>query len=77
MKRYGITSKAKILEVPKPKLREIAKNQKLAVELWKSGTHEARILAYMIVHPADFVDDTMNSGGFRRYTTGIYAISVL
>ena len=55
MARFGITSKAKVLGVPKPKLREIAKrigkNHELAVELWESGIHEARILASIIARP--------------------------
>ncbi len=55
MARFGITSEAKVLGVPKPKLREIArrigKNHELAIKLWESGTHEARILASMIAQP--------------------------
>jgi len=56
MARYGIVSKAEILGVPKPKLRELAKrigkNHELAIKLWETGIHEARILASMIADPA-------------------------
>ena len=55
VERFGITSEAKVLGVPKPKLREIArrigKNHELAIKLWESGIHEARILASMIARP--------------------------
>ncbi len=53
--RFGITDK-RALGVPVPKLRglarEVGKNQKLAVALWRTGIHEARILAPMIADPA-------------------------
>ncbi|MCD6558337.1 MAG: DNA alkylation repair protein, partial [Palaeococcus sp.] len=43
MKRFGITSSSKILGVPKPKLRELAKkkgkNHELALKLWDSNIH--------------------------------------
>ncbi|AGK61709.1 putative DNA alkylation repair enzyme [Archaeoglobus sulfaticallidus PM70-1] len=64
MQRFGITSRAKILGVSKPELREIAKkigkNQELSIELWESGIHEARILACMIADPEKFTDDLMD-----------------
>jgi len=55
MARFGIVSKAEILGIPKPKLRELAKkigkNHELAIKLWETGIHEARILASMIADP--------------------------
>jgi 3-methyladenine DNA glycosylase AlkD len=51
MARFGI-SPNKALGISIPKLRklakEVGKNHKLALLLWKSGIHEARILAGMI-----------------------------
>jgi 3-methyladenine DNA glycosylase AlkD len=55
MARYGINP-AGTLGVPIPVLRRLAKeagkNHALAAELWKSGIHEARILAAMVDDPA-------------------------
>ena len=52
MRRYGIVSKFRILGVPKPRLREMAKrigrNHELALRLWSLPVHEAKILATMI-----------------------------
>jgi 3-methyladenine DNA glycosylase AlkD len=54
MTRVGISS-AQTLGVSIPTLRSIAKdigrNHPLALELWRSGMHEARILASMIADP--------------------------
>lgn len=54
MARFGISS-AKILGVSIPVLRKLAgqtgKNHQLALQLWSSGVHEARILAGMIDAP--------------------------
>jgi len=54
MARFGISSQ-KTLGVSIPVLRKMAKqigkNHKLALELWDSGIHEARILA-------GFIDET-------------------
>ncbi len=55
MKRFGITAK-KAFGVSAPVLKEIAKDvkkqaedrHKLALELWATGIHEARIIAYLI-----------------------------
>jgi len=51
MARFGINSK-NTLGIPVPFLRktakEIGKNHDLALELWKSGIHEARLLACFI-----------------------------
>ena len=54
MARYGINSK-NTLGVSIPRLRamakEIGRDHALALELWKSGIHEARILAGLIDDP--------------------------
>jgi 3-methyladenine DNA glycosylase AlkD len=54
MARFGIRP-ARALGVSIPTLRkmakEIGKNHMLALELWDSGIHEARILASMIAEP--------------------------
>lgn len=55
MKRFGIDS-SKALGVAVPALRKMARSIKkdhaLALELWDTGIHEARILASMIDDPA-------------------------
>lgn len=54
MARYGIKP-AKVYGVSIPNLRSMAKeigtDHELALELWRSGIHEARILASMIADP--------------------------
>jgi len=54
MKRFGISTKG-TLGVSIPKIREIAKeigkDHALALELWDSGIHEAKILASIIDDP--------------------------
>lgn len=54
MARYGIKP-AKVYGVSIPNLRSMAKeigtDHELALELWRSGIHEARILAGMIADP--------------------------
>ncbi|MDP2741186.1 MAG: DNA alkylation repair protein [bacterium] len=55
MARFGIRPKTKVYGVPIPELRKIAKiikkNHKLALKLWDSKIHEARILAGFIGEP--------------------------
>lgn len=55
MKRFGIDS-TKALGIPLPELRKIArvikKDHELALALWKTNLHEARILASLIDDPA-------------------------
>jgi len=55
MQRFGIDS-SKALGIPLPELRKLAKEIKrdhdLAIELWKTGFHEARILASLVDEPA-------------------------
>ncbi len=52
MARFGIKPKAKVLGVPMPALRSLAKkigrSHILAGKLWGSGIHEAKILASMV-----------------------------
>jgi 3-methyladenine DNA glycosylase AlkD len=54
MARFGITAK-RVLGISTPSLRLLArrvgKNHELAVQLWKSGIFEARILAAFIAEP--------------------------
>jgi 3-methyladenine DNA glycosylase AlkD len=56
MKRFGIADK-NALGIPLPELRKIArtiknKNHSLALALWDTGIHEARILASIVDDPA-------------------------
>ncbi len=61
MARFGITFKAEVLGVPKPVLRrmarEIGRDTELALELWETNIHEARILATMIADPEEFGEE--------------------
>lgn len=54
MARYGIRSK-KAYGVPAPRLQKLARqfgpNHRLALGLWKSGVHDARVLAALIEDP--------------------------
>ena len=54
MARFGIRAKV-VYGVAKPKMNEVArrigKNHNLALELWATGVHDARILAGMIDEP--------------------------
>lgn len=62
MARYGIdSSKAHGVSIPKLRTiaRETGKNHDLAQALWKSGIHEARILASMIEVPAELTREQM------------------
>jgi len=64
MQRFRITSKSKIFGILKPELRKIAKrigkNQELAIKLWETEIHEARILASIIAEPEKFTEDLMD-----------------
>ncbi len=61
MARFGIKSKARILGVPKPKIRELAKkigkDNELALLLWDSCVHEAKILATLVADPSTFPEE--------------------
>lgn len=60
MARFGIKPKAKVFGVPVPEARKLAKqikkNHKLALELFDSGFHEARLLATMIAIPEEITE---------------------
>jgi len=64
MARFGINPK-NTLGVSIPVLRKIAKeigkDQSLAQELWKSGIHEARILAALVGEPGKLTEKQMDS----------------
>ena len=59
MARFGISSKG-TLGIPIPRLRglarEIGRDHDLALRLWKSGFHEARILAGFVADPAQLTE---------------------
>lgn len=62
MARYGISPEG-TLGVPMPALRKVAKGigrrHDLAEALWRSGIHEARILAALIDNPGEVTDEQM------------------
>ncbi len=64
MKRFGITAQ-NTLGVSMPVLRSMAKeagkNHAMALELWASGIHEARILASLVDDPALVTERQMES----------------
>ena len=64
MARFGIQT-GKAFGVSIPQLRDLAKrtgtDHDLAQKLWKTGIHEARILASMIDDPAKVSEDQMES----------------
>ena len=64
MARFGIKPKTKLLCVPVPKLRKLAKkigkNHNLALKLWDSKMHEARILASIITEPEKLTEKQMD-----------------
>jgi 3-methyladenine DNA glycosylase AlkD len=63
MGRFGISSK-NTLGIPMPVIRQLAKelrkNHPLALKLWDSGIHEARILAALIADPKLVTPGMMN-----------------
>ncbi|MBN1398334.1 MAG: DNA alkylation repair protein [Bacteroidetes bacterium] len=65
MKRYGITSTKKVLGVSAKPLfamaKRLGKNTDLAIELWKTGVYEARILSTLIADPNKIKKSTMNA----------------
>ncbi len=68
MARFGIVAK-KAFGVPMPALKNLAKEIKkqtndrhaLALELWESGIHEARIIAYLIDDPKQVTERQMDA----------------
>jgi 3-methyladenine DNA glycosylase AlkD len=62
MARYGINTESVLgisIYTLRPIAREIGKNHKLALQLWASGIHEARILASMIGDPEKLTQEQM------------------
>jgi 3-methyladenine DNA glycosylase AlkD len=68
MRRFGIVTK-KAFGITVPKLKQFAKEIKkqnanqhsLALELWATGVHEARIVAYLIDNPREVTEKQMES----------------
>ncbi len=64
MKRYGIVTD-RALGIPVPALRTFARklgrDHRLALELWESGIHDARILAAMVDEPSRVTERQMES----------------
>ena len=64
MKRFGITGK-KILGVSVTDLRKLArrisKSHKLAEQLWKTGIHEARVLAGIVEEKEKVTEKQMDN----------------
>jgi 3-methyladenine DNA glycosylase AlkD len=69
MAKFGITPKSKVLGISlyvlRPMAKEIKKESKgthkLALELWKTGVHEARLLAVFIDDPKNVTEKQMES----------------
>ena len=63
-RHFGIQGK-NVYGISVPKLRafarEIGKNHRLALDLWKTGVHEARILATMIDSPQYVTEEQMEA----------------
>jgi len=63
MARYGIRPRSKVLGISVPSLRamakEIGKDHRLALRLWRSGVHEARLLACFIDEPKEVTEEQM------------------
>ena len=63
--RFGITSKAERLGIAMPVLRELARahrrNHPLALELWASGIHDARVLATLVENPQQITRGQMEA----------------
>jgi len=63
MAHFGIVAKI-VYGVAKPKMDELARrigrDHELALDLWSTGVHDARILAGMIDEPAKVTDEQMN-----------------
>ena len=66
MKRFGIVTK-KAFGISAPVLKNLAKEikkqtddrHKLALELWETGIHEARAIAYLIDNPKEVTESQM------------------
>src|SRR3989344_8694998 len=63
MARFGINPKNTLgisIYTLRPLSKEIGKNHFLALKLWKSGIHEARILASFIEDPKQVTEKQLN-----------------
>ncbi len=63
MARYGIVADHPFgVRLPQQRLiaRECGKSLSLALELWASGRHEARIVASLVAPPKEFTPETMD-----------------
>lgn len=63
--RFGIISKSEQLGITMPVLRELARahrrNHPLALELWASGIHDARVLATLVENPRQITRGQMEA----------------
>lgn len=62
MARFGIKTDSALgisLYTLRPFAKEIGKDHQLAKQLWKSGIHEAQILASMVAEPDKVTEDLM------------------
>lgn len=63
--RFGIASKAEQLGITMPVLRKLAhahrRNHPLALELWASGIHDARVLATLVENPQQITRGQMEA----------------
>ena len=63
MARFGIRPRSLLLGISVPSLRamakEIGKDHRLALRLWRSGVHEARLLACFIDDPQEVSEEQM------------------
>lgn len=64
MARYGINTEKALgisMYVLRPIAKEIGTDHKLALRLWESGIHEARILASMVDDPVQVTEEQMEA----------------
>lgn len=65
MARFGIKPKIRVLGVPLPELRKLAKkigkNHALAIRLWNAEIHEARLLAAFVEDPKLITGEQMDA----------------
>ncbi len=64
MARYGINPKNNLgisIYKLRPLAKEIGMNHELSLQLWKSGIHDARLLAVFIANPSQVTEEQMDS----------------
>ena len=64
MARYGINPKNNLgvsIYKLRPLAKEIGINHELSLKLWKSGIHDARLLAVFIANPSQVTEEQMDS----------------